>query len=37
MKNLKKYKNWNGDKNLMVTHFVVITEALNHAPGSGRL
>ena len=39
MKNLKKYiKNWNGDKNLvMVTHFVVITEALNYAPGSGEI
>ena len=39
MKNLKNYiKNWNGDKNLvMVTHFVVITEALNYAPGSGEI
>ena len=36
---LKKYiENWNGDKNLvMVTHFVVITEALNYAPGSGEI
>ena len=39
MENLKKYiENWNGDKNLvMVTHFVVITEALNYAPGSGEI
>ena len=39
MKNLKNYiKNWSGDKNLvMVTHFVVITEALNYAPGSGEI
>ena len=36
---LKDYvKSWNGDKNLvLVTHYVVISEALNYAPSSGEI
>ena len=36
---LKDYvKNWNDDKNLVfVTHYVVISEALNYAPSSGEI
>ena len=39
MKKLKGYvKSWNGDKNLvLVTHYVVISEALNYAPSSGEI
>jgi len=39
MKDLKNYvKNWDGDKNLvLVTHYVVITEALGYAPSSGEI
>ena len=39
MINLKKYiNNWKGDKNLvLVTHYVVISEALNYAPNSGEI
>ena len=39
MKKLKNYvKSWNGDKNLvLVTHYVVISEALNYAPSSGEI
>ena len=39
MKKLKEYvKSWNGDKNLvLVTHYVVISEALNYAPSSGEI
>jgi len=39
MKKLKDYvKSWNGDKNLvLVTHYVVILEALNYAPSSGEI
>ena len=36
---LKKYINeWDGNKNLVfVTHYVVISEALNYAPSSGEI
>jgi len=39
MKKLKDYvKSWKGDKNLvLVTHYVVISEALNYAPSSGEI
>ena len=39
IKNLKKYINeWDGNKNLVfVTHYVVISEALNYAPSSGEI
>ncbi len=39
MKNLIKYiDNWNGDKNLvLVTHYIVISEALNYNPSSGEI
>ena len=39
IKELKKYiQNWNGEKNLvLVTHYVVISEALNYAPSSGEI
>ncbi len=39
MEKLKDYvKKWNGDKNLvLVTHYVVILEALNYAPSSGEI
>ena len=39
IKNLKKYINeWDGNKNLIfVTHYVVISEALNYAPSSGEI
>ncbi len=39
MINLKKYVNsWKSDKNLvLVTHYVVISEALNYAPSSGEI
>jgi len=39
MINLKKYINsWKSDKNLvLVTHYVVISEALNYAPNSGEI
>jgi phosphohistidine phosphatase SixA len=39
MKDLKYYiKNWDGNKNLvLVTHYVVITEALGYAPSSGEI
>ena len=39
IKNLKKYINeWDGKKNLVfVTHYVVISEALNYAPSSGEI
>ena len=39
MKDLKNYvKNWDGNKNLvLVTHYVVITEALGYAPSSGEI
>ena len=39
IKNLKKYVNeWDGNKNLVfVTHYVVISEALNYAPSSGEI
>ena len=39
MKNLKRYiDKWNSDKNLvLVTHYVVIAEALNYRPSSGEI
>ena len=39
MKNLKSYiDNWNSEKNLvLITHYVVISEALNYAPSSGEI
>ena len=39
IKDLKRYiKNWKSDKNLvLVTHYVVISEALNYAPSSGEI
>ena len=39
VKNLKKYVNkWNSKTNLiLVTHYVVISEVLNYAPGSGEI
>ena len=39
MINLKKYvDNWDGKKNLvLVTHYVVISEAVNYAPSSGEI
>ena len=39
MKKLKNFiNNWNSDKNLiLVTHYVVILEALNYAPSSGEI
>ena len=39
IKELKKYiQNWSGKKNLvLVTHYVVISEALNYAPSSGEI
>ena len=39
IKNLKKYVNeWDGNKNLVfVTHYVVISEALNYASNSGEI
>ena len=39
IKNLKKYINkWDGNNNLVfVTHYVVISEALNYAPSSGEI
>ena len=39
VKNLKKYVNkWNSKKNLiLVTHYVIISEVLNYAPGSGEI
>ena len=39
IKDLKKYiKNWNSEKNLiLVTHYVVISEALDYAPNSGEI
>tara|TARA_S200000501_G_scaffold300017_1_gene286970 strand:+ start:249 stop:806 length:558 start_codon:yes stop_codon:yes gene_type:complete len=39
LKNLKKYiDDWDSDKNLvLVTHYVVISEILNYAPGSGEI
>ena len=39
IKNLKKYiDKWDGNKNLVfVTHYVVISEALNYAPRSGEI
>ena len=39
MKNLKKYiDNWNENENLvLVTHYVVISEALGYAPSSGEI
>ena len=39
MKNLKKFINdWGNDKNLiLVTHYVVISEALNYASNSGEI
>ena len=39
MRKLKDFvKSWNGDKNLVfVTHYVVISEALNYAPSSGEI
>ena len=39
IKNLKRYINeWDGNKNLVfVTHYVVISEALNYAPSSGEI
>ena len=39
MKDLKSYiKNWDGNKNLvLVTHYVVITEALGYAHSSGEI
>ena len=39
MKDLKNYiKNWDGNKNLvLVTHYVVITEAFGYAPSSGEI
>ena len=39
IRDLKEYvNNWNSDKNLvLVTHYVVISEALNYAPDSGEI
>jgi len=39
IKDLKEYvNNWNSNKNLvLVTHYVVISEALNYAPDSGEI
>ena len=39
MKNLKNYvHNWNENENLvLVTHYVVISEALGYAPSSGEI
>ena len=39
IKELKKYiLNWSGEKNLvLVTHYVVISEALDYAPSSGEI
>ena len=39
MKNLKKYiYKWNESENLvLVTHYVVISEALGYAPSSGEI
>ena len=39
MKNLKEYiNNWNSDKNLiLITHYVVISEALDYATSSGEI
>ena len=39
MKNLKKYiDNWNENENLvLVTHYVVISEALGYASSSGEI
>ena len=39
MRDLKKFiKEWRGDKNLiLVTHYVVISEALNHMSSSGEI
>ena len=39
MKNLEKFVNgWNGNNNLVfVTHYVVISEALDYAPSSGEI
>ena len=39
MKNLKEYiNNWSSDKNLiLITHYVVISEALDYAAGSGEI
>jgi hypothetical protein len=39
MRDLKKFiKEWRGDKNLvLVTHYVVISEALNHMSNSGEI
>ena len=39
VKNLKKFvDNWSGDNNLiLVTHYVVISETLDYAPGSGEI
>ena len=39
MQSLENYINdWTSDKNLvLVTHYVVISEALNYAPGSGEI
>ena len=39
MKNLKRYiDNWNESENLvLVTHYVVISEALGYAPSSGEI
>ena len=39
MINLKKYvDNWDKEKNLvLVTHYVVISEALDYAPSSGEI
>ena len=39
IKSLQKFvANWNNDKNLvLITHYVVISEVLNYAPGSGEI
>ena len=39
MKDLRKYiQEWNGEKNLVfVTHYVVISDALDYAPTSGEI
>ena len=39
IKNLKEYiNNWKSDKNLvLVTHYVVISDALNYSPSSGEI
>ena len=39
MKNLKEYvKNWENENNLvLITHYVVILEALNYTPSSGEI